>query len=98
MIVSMQDFVHELPLKEYAKINFGESLVSAKTSPVLGYACSAVKIEKLKFERTSINRNHSKEEVNLKNVITIRNRIAFIFLIIFLLLKIFRMLRKIIPQ
>ena len=43
----MQDFVHELPLKEYAKINFGESLVSAKTSQVLGYTCSAVKIEKL---------------------------------------------------
>ena len=27
LIVTMEDFTHELPLKEYAKIYFGESLV-----------------------------------------------------------------------
>ena len=30
LIVSMQDFAHELPLKEYAKVYFGENLVSEK--------------------------------------------------------------------
>ncbi len=32
LIVTMQDFAHELPLKEYAKVYYGETVVSSIVS------------------------------------------------------------------